>query len=267
MHLLTRTVRFTLGGGPGRSIGQPERGSNGHGGKPAMDRLGTFCELRVSCLGEPDAVSGYLINIKEIDAAIRADVVPWMERAFAESPETPLAGLLRSASEIASASLPVLVNRVSLHPTPYLSLEAEMSDGASGAVVIRQQLEFSASHRLHVPALSDEENRRLFGKCNNPAGHGHNYRVEPAVEVDPSHPMPVGEIERITGDVVIERFDHKHLNEQTAEFADDGGVNPSVEHIARVCFELLQGPIGEAGGTLRAVTVWETDRTCCTYPA
>jgi len=229
-----------------------------------MVRLAPFCELRVACEGEPDAASGYLINIKKIDTAVLSGVVPRLEQRLEDA---TLVDLVRLAGESAAAALPVRVRAVSLHPTPYLSLEADMSEGSSGMVVIRQQLEFSAAHRLHVPELSDEENRRLFGKCNNPAGHGHNYRVEPAVEVDPSHPVPVGEIERITDEVVIERFDHKHLNEQTSEFAAGDGVNPSVENIAKVCFELLQGPIGEAGGTLRAVTVWETDRTCCTYPA
>ena len=134
-------------------------------------------------------------------------------------------------------------------------------------VLVRQMFEFSAAHRLHVPGLSDAENERIFGKCNNPGGHGHNYRVEPAIAVDPAKPLTVDAIERITDSLVIERFDHKHLNDQTTEFAPGGGLNPSVENIAKVCFGLLQGPIGEAGGELRAVTVWETDRTCCTYPA
>ena len=134
-------------------------------------------------------------------------------------------------------------------------------------VVVRQMFEFSAAHRLHVPGLSDAENESIFGKCNNPAGHGHNYRVEPAVGVDPSNPMRVGDLERIVDETVIERFDHKHLNDQTTEFATDGGLNPSVENIAKVCFELLRDPIAAGGGTLRAVSVWETDRTSCTYPA
>ena len=50
-------------------------------------------------------------------------------------------------------------------------------------LVMRQQYEFSAAHRLHVAKLSNEDNHQLFGKCNNPAGHGHNYRVEVAVRV------------------------------------------------------------------------------------
>lgn len=264
MHLLTRTVRFRLDA-PRKGI--ESEGINGHGGVPAADGFGAFAEFRVSCEGEPDGASGYLINIKEIDRAVRSKVVPWLAQVSCETPGTPLAGLVRRAGTIAAENLPVRVRRVSLHPTPYLSLEANMADGANRTALIRQQFEFSASHRLHVTTLSDDENRRLFGKCNNPGGHGHNYRVEPAVEVDPDSPVPVGEIERITGEVVLDRFDHKHLNEQTAEFAAEGGLNPSVENIARVCFELLQGPIGRSGGTLRAVTVWETDRTSSTFPA
>jgi 6-pyruvoyltetrahydropterin/6-carboxytetrahydropterin synthase len=63
---------------------------------------------------------------------------------------------------------------------------------------------------------------------------------------------------------VVERFDHTHLNLDTAEFAE---VNPSVERIARVCHDLLARRLAEAGAELDHVTVWETEKTRCTYPA
>ena len=173
---------------------------------------------------------------------------------------------------LARGTLPVRVDSVALRLSPHLRVEARDLKEASGMdtntpeVIVRQMFEFSAAHRLHVPELSEAENERLFGKCNNPGGHGHNYRIEPAVAVDPENPLPVDAIERITDEIVIERFDHTHLNDQTEEFATEGGLNPSVENIARVCFGLLDGPIAEAGGRLVSVTAWETDRTSCTYP-
>ena len=133
--------------------------------------------------------------------------------------------------------------------------------------ILRQRFEFAAAHRLHVPSLSDDENRRLFGKCNHPSGHGHNYVVEPAVAVPTGMPaFALADLERLTHERVIERFDHKHLNLDTSEFGV-GGLNPSVENIARVCFDLLRESVHAAGGELVAVTVWETEKTCAAYPA
>jgi 6-pyruvoyltetrahydropterin/6-carboxytetrahydropterin synthase len=136
--------------------------------------------------------------------------------------------------------------------------------------LLRQQFEFAASHRLHIASLSEAQNRELFGKCNNPRGHGHNYRVEPCVEVEvPTRgPAKFGlrELESLTAELIINRYDHKHLNEDTVEFGPSG-LNPSVENIAKVCFDHLAPAVSRAGARLRSITVWETDKTGCTYPA
>lgn len=131
-------------------------------------------------------------------------------------------------------------------------------------VELTQCFEFSASHRLHVPHLSEEENRRVFGKCNNPGGHGHNYQVEVTVAGDVSPKtgavLPLPEFESIVKREVIDRFDHKHLNTDTLEFAE---LNPSVENIARRVWELLEGKVSPA--KLRRVRVWETAKTYAEY--
>lgn len=139
------------------------------------------------------------------------------------------------------------------------------------SAIIRQQFDFAAAHRLHCPSLSDEENRSTFGRCNNPSGHGHNYRVEAAFGVQTQAPQPVtvGEIERLVDEAVISRFDHKHLNEDTEEFAPEGGVNPSVENIAEVCYRRLAAASEAAFSGkcwVHEVTVWETDRTSASFP-
>lgn len=143
-------------------------------------------------------------------------------------------------------------------------------------VLMRQQFDFAAAHRLHCPHLSAEANRELFGKCNNPRGHGHNYRVEPCVELNlAGNDRPaftLQDLERVTATTIIDRFDHTHLNEDTAEFnVEQGGLNPSVENIAKVCYGLLkpvlENEFGKNGVVLRSITVWETDKTSCTYPA
>jgi 6-pyruvoyltetrahydropterin/6-carboxytetrahydropterin synthase len=115
----------------------------------------------------------------------------------------------------------------------------------------------SASHRLHVDALSAEENRAAYGKCNNPHGHGHNYTVEVLVG---------GEVERETGMVVnladldalvnarvVERFDHKNLN---LDPAFQTSV-PTTENFCRIVFGLLNSALPK--GELECVRVEETE--------
>ena len=96
---------------------------------------------------------------------------------------------------------------------------------------------FSASHRLHSAQLSEEENRRVYGKCNNPFGHGHNYVVEVAVSgpVDPATGMiaNLSDLDAFVEREVIEPFDHKYLNEEVAEFQEKV---PTTEN---VCIEIF----------------------------
>lgn len=139
---------------------------------------------------------------------------------------------------------------------------------ATPRVILRETFEFAASHRLHLSHRSDGENRALFGKCNNPNGHGHNYRIAVSVEVPAEKSADArpgfAEIERIVESEIMARFDHKHLNLDCPEFAM---TNPSVENIARISFEVLAEPFAAAGGRLRDVEVWETEKTSCRYPA
>jgi len=100
-------------------------------------------------------------------------------------------------------------------------------------VEITRREEFSASHRLHNPALSAEENRRLYGICNNPNGHGHNYEVEVTVRGEvPGRTgmvMNLTDLMRILRERVLPRVDHKHLNLDVPFLAE---VNPTAENVA-----------------------------------
>jgi 6-pyruvoyltetrahydropterin/6-carboxytetrahydropterin synthase len=130
---------------------------------------------------------------------------------------------------------------------------------------LSQKFEFSASHRLHNPALSDEENRTCFGKCNNPAGHGHNYELQVTLRGEPDANgvlCDVPAFERIVGETVIEHFDHKNLNAELEDFRE---LIPSVENIARVIFGLLKPKFETGRARLASVTVWETPKTWCEY--
>jgi 6-pyruvoyltetrahydropterin/6-carboxytetrahydropterin synthase len=121
---------------------------------------------------------------------------------------------------------------------------------------------FSAAHRLHNPGLSTGENRNLYGKCNNPYGHGHNYQLEVTVkgEVDEQTGMSIdlGKLERVVEEQVIERFDHRHLNEEVEEFRD---LNPTSENVVRVIWDLLQPRLP----CLSRLTLWETPKSRFEY--
>jgi len=115
-------------------------------------------------------------------------------------------------------------------------------------VYVTRKIEFSASHRYHNPALSPEDNRRLFGKCNNPHGHGHNYTLEVTIagEPDPVTGMVLDlkELKQILEREIMERMDHRFLNYEVAELA---GQIPTCENVARVIWNLLKPKIPQGG--------------------
>jgi len=102
--------------------------------------------------------------------------------------------------------------------------------------VLTKRYRFAASHRLHNPAFSEDENWRVYGKCNNPYGHGHNYTVEVSVSgpVDPGTGMValLGELDGFVEREVLEVFDHRNLNEEVPAFR---GRVPTTENL---CIEI-----------------------------
>lgn len=115
---------------------------------------------------------------------------------------------------------------------------------------------FAASHRLHSAQLDEEENRRVYGKCNNPYGHGHNYVVEVAVSgpVDSSTGMiaNLSDLDAFVDSEVIEPYDHKYLNEEIAEFRENV---PTTENI---CIEIFNRLCRFPRARLERVRVEET---------
>ncbi len=99
---------------------------------------------------------------------------------------------------------------------------------------------FAASHRLFCPDWSDSENSRVFGKCANPYGHGHNYLLEVTVNgpVDPKTGMimNLADLDKMVQTKVLDEFDHANLNEQVPEFRERV---PTTENLCRVIFDRL----------------------------
>ena len=106
--------------------------------------------------------------------------------------------------------------------------------------------------------MSDEENRKQFGPCNNPNYHGHNYELEVSITGTPDpvigYVADLSEIKAIVTREVLDRFDHMNLNLDVPEFSD---LNPTVENIALVIWEILEGKLP---GTLSKIVLWETPR-------
>ena len=124
-------------------------------------------------------------------------------------------------------------------------------------VYLTRKIEFSAAHRYHNPEFSAEENRRIFGKCNYPNGHGHNYVLEVTVggETDPATGMVLDlqELKDLLDREVMDRMDHRSLNHEVAELA---GCIPTCENVAAVIWELLAPKIRR--GKLARVRLWES---------
>jgi 6-pyruvoyltetrahydropterin/6-carboxytetrahydropterin synthase len=111
----------------------------------------------------------------------------------------------------------------------------------SPKISLTRRYRFAASHRLHSPKLSEEENSRTYGKCNNPLGHGHNYIVEVTLTgpVDPSTGMiaNLGDLDPFVEKEVVEAFDYKYLNEEVAEFQ---AIVPTTENVCREIYRRLE---------------------------
>ena len=107
-------------------------------------------------------------------------------------------------------------------------------------MTLTRRYRFCASHRLDVPAFSVEENRRLFGKCNNPYGHGHDYVLEISVEGCPDANGQIVRRDRmdaLVGERILQRIDHKNLNRDVAELA---ARVPTTENLAITIREMLE---------------------------
>jgi 6-pyruvoyltetrahydropterin/6-carboxytetrahydropterin synthase len=132
-------------------------------------------------------------------------------------------------------------------------------DSQNSTMKVTTTYEFAAAHRLHAPLKSEDENSALYGKCNNPRGHGHNYGLEVSVEGEPNPEsgeiIPLQVLDGVVDREVFARFDHKHLNEDCPEFAD---LIPTSENLARVIFQVLAPALSEHGVRLSRVGLHET---------
>ncbi len=124
---------------------------------------------------------------------------------------------------------------------------------------------FNAAHRLHNPTWTEKKNDSVFGKCNNPNYHGHNYnlivKVTGVPDVETGYLIDLKMLSDLIKENILEKFDHKNLNLDTSEFKN---VNPTAENIAIVIYNILREKIDEKLDL--QIKLYETERNFVEYP-
>lgn len=241
----------------GAGIGLTRRSVHGHN-----------FTVDLSCSGQLDARTGMVVNITDVDRVLKGLLIP-LHESFLERDHPAVAWGIPSTENLAvwiwracEGRIPgARLERVRVWEDDFLW--SDYMGDSGNTVYVTRAYEFAAAHRLHSPALSEEENCRIFGKCNNPNGHGHNYGLEVTVrgQVDPRSGLAcrIGEIDAVVNECVVDRFDHRHLNLDLPEFAE---LNPTSENIAVVIWNLLRPRLGDQ---LHRVCVRETERNYFEY--
>jgi 6-pyruvoyltetrahydropterin/6-carboxytetrahydropterin synthase len=264
---LTRTARFSAGHRYYVPEWSEEENLRRFGACARPHGHGHDYVVEATAEGELDVPVGMVVNITEVKAALLEILEPldgrFLDRRhplFAERIPTTenLARLIWEGLEARLTGCAPANVRVYESPSLWSDYRGENS-----TVYLTRRYEFSAAHRLNSEALSEEENRRIFGKCNHPGGHGHNYGLEVTVRgaVDPVTGMTadLARLDEIVRRRVVDRMDHRHLNYDLPEFAH---LNPTSENLAVVIWNALRPEIGDA---LEKVGVRETDRNYFEY--
>jgi 6-pyruvoyltetrahydropterin/6-carboxytetrahydropterin synthase len=209
-----------------------------------------------------------IVNIKSLDDVLRATIVAEFDQrsindevpAFhdrAPTAENVLGYIVERLSQPDALPAGCRLAAVRLEEMPTLWAEWRV-DGQNKSVTLTRTYEFAASHRLHAPGLSAEENVELFGKCNNPAGHGHNYVLEVTVSGEPSAERGMivdrDALDAAVDREVVNRYDHKNLSEDIPEFQ---GRPTTTEVVTEEIFRRLAGTVP---ARLAKVKLWETAR-------
>jgi len=263
MHKLIRQVRFSVN----PFLVEECRGYNSYASKPAGEGLSIFLELSVGITGPIDPATGFVINVSEIDRNVREFAVPiFTERIKQRFQQAKHIGL-SEITELLSSVWNKLTDKfrtaklseLSLKLNPFRKIILNSKD--LNMLYFSEKFEFAAMHKLWNDDFSEQKNMEVFGKCANPTGHGHNYVVEITIQMPRArNDFRIGDFEKIVDDEFIQLLDHKNLNIDVEKFDK---MNPTVENIVSLAWNQLIGKFGKA--KLHRVTIWETDKTYCSY--
>jgi len=263
MHKLARHVRFSIN----PFLSKENEGFNSFVSKPAGEGLSIFLELSVEVAGEVEPATGFVVNVADIDKNVREFVVPvFAERIKKDFRRAKhigfyaVAELLKSAwSRLADKFGAAQLSNLSLKLNPFRKIVIDSKD--LKMVYFSEKFEFAAMHKLWNNDFSEEQNFEVFGKCANPAGHGHNYIVEVTIKTPANkNNFHISDFEKVVDNELIKLVDHKNLNADVCQFSK---TNPTVENIAAFAWNRLVGKFGQTA--LYCVTVWETDKTYSSY--
>jgi len=263
MHELARHVRFSVN----PFLPEDSCGFNTFASEPAGEGLSIFFELSVTLTGQVEPATGFVANVLDIDRNVREYVVPIFSRRlksdFARARHigfSEITELLKSAwGQLADRFGKARLSKLSLALNPFRKVAVDCEDFKM--IYFGEKFEFAAMHKLWNDDFSEQRNFEVFGKCANPAGHGHNYMIEVTIKKSAQDSsFRVGDFEKVVDEQFIRLVDHKNLNVDVPQFAK---AIPTVENIAAFAWEKLIGRFGEAA--LHCVTIWETDKTYCSY--
>lgn len=221
--------------------------------------------IDVTVDGEISGRTGMVMNLQTIGEIVRREILTHLDGALINdriSTTPTLENLSGWILERLLSSIPGgRVHGIRLAESDRCFVERKEG---KDAVLLTRVFHFCASHRLHEPGLSDEENRKIFGRCNNPGGHGHNYLLEVTVRGDVDRKSglvaDVGRIDSLVGERVLDSLDHTNLNTDVPDFHD---LNPTAENMARVIWDRLDCNPG--GAKLHRIRLRETERNWVEY--
>jgi len=263
MRKLIRQVRFSIN----PFLPKDKDGFNSYTSEPAGEGLSLFFELSVELTGKVEPNTGFVVNVIDVDRQVREHVVPIFASRVREYWRQGRHITFSDVAEILNSTWKQLADKfgtsrlseLSLALNPFRKIVVNRED--CKMIYFSEKFEFAAMHKLWNDDFSEERNFQVFGKCANPAGHGHNYIVEVKIELPTSgNDFCIGDFERVISDELINLLDHKNLNAEVAGF---DRINPTVENITTFAWEKIAGKFGLA--KLHCVTVWETDKTYCSY--
>ena len=263
MHKLVRQVRFSIN----PFLAEKHEGFNSYASRPAGDGLSIFLELSVEVIGEVEPATGFVVNVADIDKNVREFAVPVFAGQIREDFRRAqhigffaLAELLKSAwNKLADKFETARLSKLSLKLNPFRKMAIDLKD--LEMIYFSEKFEFAAMHKLWNDDFSEKQNLEVFGKCANPTGHGHNYIVEVTIKTPANkNGFHVCDFEKIVNNELIKLVDHKNLNADVSHFSK---TIPTVENITVFAWNKLSGKFGQTA--LHCVTVWETDKTYCSY--
>lgn len=222
--------------------------------------------LEVMVKGKLDPMSGIVVNITDIDKIVKSFIHKELDGKFLNKENPYFMEKIPTTENIVSyvwESLKEKMENCVLHKIRLQENDFLYSEKEDSPVVrLTRKYHFSTAHRLHSEHLTDEENLEIFGKCNNPYGHGHNYYLEVTVsgKPDPITGMitDLAELDQVVDKDVLQKFDHKHLNLDTEEFKH---LNPTSENVAVVIWDLLAPKLSN----LFKIGLFETEKNYFEY--